>query len=147
MIDEHKIFRVLMWGVNWLLLLVLNGVSCRPVDRLEDEWFHQNYHKIEEALGVEFATPYVTAGERRTEVLAIQSIQKSSPLYQAGARAGDIIRTNENGIDVVVHKWLFDRQEQRVRMILRSGGDGPPLDERTSRIIEFTVPRITKEAG
>lgn len=91
------------------------------------KWYAEHGRIVARSLGAGFGTPYVR--------------MDGSVLRNAGAVEGDIIDHAEHRIDDMIHRWLYQRQGQRVRWRLRAGGDGPALDRRPVKSIEFSVPK------
>jgi hypothetical protein len=88
-------------------------------------------------LGFTHGSPYVRCGGEVREVFTIESVTPGGVFDRAGFRKGDIVR----GLSFTEFYKLLHRNRGRdVTIEVVDGGDGPPLDQRTSQAITFTVP-------
>lgn len=94
--------------------------------------------RVEQRIGAQIGSPYVTLGKQDREVIVFSAVKAGSPTALAGIANGDIV------VEDVSIGGLCRRFDQSVgkTVVVRvtTGGNGPELDLRTHRDAKIVLP-------
>jgi hypothetical protein len=119
-----------------VLLLFLFVCGWRFTDDLR--FFDTHAEALKRDLGFDYRSPYFRIGGRLREVMTLEGIVPDGVLARAGIREGDI-PLDESSI-IGLFRMLESARGSNVAISVVPGGDGPPLEQRPKRKVEFFVP-------
>jgi hypothetical protein len=135
-----------MWdALAALVLLVFAAFFVLSVYLVVEAAYYQGRlgPGLERDLGFKHGSPYVLCGRTLCRLLAIEALTPGGPFAQAGFGVGDLIM----GPSISAFFRLLHRgRGSVVRLTVAEGGDGPPLDQRSKRMITVQVP-CSRKAG
>jgi len=89
--------------------------------------------QIRSAYGFSHGSPYIKTGDYRVEVFTVYP-DAGGILERAGFRNGDIV-VSENITGF--YKLLYQSKAKEVTVTVVDGGDGPPVEQRKTRVVSF----------
>ncbi len=90
-------------------------------------------------LGFSHNSPYFMCGDKKLEVMTLDSLDKKGIFYLAGLRDGNILVPRGKST-VPFYIRLEKARGSTIQINVVPGGDGPPLSERLRRTVEIAVP-------
>jgi hypothetical protein len=136
---RRKRILALWWLLSLLLIVVVGGLFML----VASFWWEMHVQstlgpEIEERYGFEIGTPYVQAGERSVEVIAIESIDAHKAFNLAGFAQWDIIVSHPS--IAAIYRGLDVAPGEQVTLGVVRGWEGPPIEERPVRSLVVTAP-------
>jgi membrane-associated protease RseP (regulator of RpoE activity) len=101
--------------------------------------------RLEHDLGVRIGSPYVKIEDSTlssligTEVMTFEKLAPDSPLARAGIKEGDIPLDDLSFTEF--YRMLEQSRGKTIRITVVPGGNGPDLNARPRKTVEFTVPK------
>jgi len=90
--------------------------------------------QLREQYGFATGTPYIRSGDQSEEVLVIYP-STSGLMNRAGFREGDIILSSS----LTEFYETLSETEGTASFLVTTGGDGPPLEKRKTRLININL--------
>lgn len=90
-------------------------------------------------LGFDDGSPYVKINGEYREAFTVENVTPGGIFGRAGFREGDIIVHPHGRSIPAFYRMLDAKRGNTVTVTVVDGGDGPPLDQRPTRQIQFRI--------